>query len=75
MKWIRITGAGLAAALLGLVLAACQDVPADATYAQPEKAGVYYEEPTASQECQDMEGGSECPAEPPGPVEQPERVN
>ena len=71
MKPIRFGGA--AAVLLGLTLPACKDVPADASYAQPEKSGVYYEEPTAAQECQE-EGGPECPETPVGPVEAPEPV-
>lgn len=73
MKSIRMFAACLAAAMAALP--GCQDVPADATYAQPEKPGIYYEEPTAAEECQDTDGGPECPAEPAGPVEQPERIN
>ncbi len=67
--------AGLAAALAGLALAACKDIPENATYAQPEKPGIYYEEPTAAEECQDMDGGPECPPPPAGPVEKPERID
>ena len=75
MKSMRFTGAGIAALFLCAALAACQDVPPNATYETPEKSGVYYEEPTAAEECQDDAGGPECPDQPVGPVEKPERVN
>ena len=75
MTTIRTFGAALAAAFLGLALAACKDIPPDATYAEPEKPGIYYEEPTAAEECQDEDGGPECPDPSGGPVEQPEKIN
>ena len=74
MKALQFGGAAAAAVLLSLALPACKDIPEDATYAQPEKAGVYYEEPTAAQECQDDDAGPECPDTPVGPVETPEPV-
>lgn len=77
MRRERFAGAAAiaAAALLGPVLPGCKNIPEDATFAQPEKPDIYYEEPTAAQECQDEDaGGPECPDEPIGPVVQPERV-